>query len=146
MTPFEFLEFMVEAEHKQLDQMLDQLKPHELDKTIDSKGATVGKRFRHILTAEYNMASYLYPKEEEERKELEAITIAGLKSLSIESKARHLETLRNLTVQDLEKNWVSKTSGKSYSYKWVLYHYIEHIATHRGQLSTALREIREKDN
>jgi uncharacterized damage-inducible protein DinB len=84
------------------------------------------------------MATYLYQKESDEEQEF-PVTIDGLRESFARSEKRHLETIDSLTVNDLDKIWVSKRTGNEATYTWLLYHFVEHLSTHRGQVATALR-------
>ncbi|MHA2501324.1 MAG: DinB family protein [Candidatus Kariarchaeaceae archaeon] len=140
MDTFEFLKYMVEEEHKALDQLLDKITDEMLSRPLyEGADSTIGERFRHILGAEYRMANYLYETQSHDPEfSPDLSSIDGLKQASEVSMARHFETLDNLSPSDLEKVWTSKASGNSYSYKYLVWHFIEHISTHRGQVATAI--------
>jgi len=145
MDVFSFLSYMVEEEHTQIDQLLDRITDTDLSLALQESGeVTIGDRFIHMIGAEYRMSTYLYqdPSDDPEFK-VSAATVDGLRQGSQASKARHLLLLQNLSTPDLEKVWHSKVSGKSYSYKYLLYHFIEHLATHRGQLAMAINRMVE---
>lgn len=137
MDIFEFVKFSIKEEHKSINQLLDKLDDTLLAIPI-GEDDTIGKRLMHITAAEYAMAIRLYEKDGDEKKEF-PVTVQGLKESFERSKTRHLETIDGLTIDDLSKNYVSQISGKEYSYTWMLYHFVEHISTHRGQVATALR-------
>jgi uncharacterized damage-inducible protein DinB len=137
MNIFDFVKFSIEEEHKNINDLLDKLDDSLLATPIGDDD-TIGKRLMHMTSAEYSMATYLYEKEGDEKKEYPT-TVDGLRESFTRSEKRHLETISKLNVEDLDKIWVSKRSGKEFTYKWLLYHFIEHLSTHRGQVATALR-------
>lgn len=143
MDIFSFIKFMIIEEHKQIQELLDKMSDEDLNFSIGSD--TLGKRLLHMTGAEYRMASYLFEIEGDEMSEVK-LTIPGFKSAFELSKNRHIMTIENLTLPDLDKDWISKQSGKSYQYKWLIYHFIEHLATHRGQVSMALRMSKENQD
>ncbi len=109
-----------------------------------SEGETIGDRFAHMTLAEFGMAKYLLKDEStnlhlENNNDKEELK----RGFSI-SKAQHLKTIRSLTEDDLDKEWVSERTGNRYSYKFLLYHFLEHLATHRGQIAMRLRQVKEK--
>ncbi|MHA2250702.1 MAG: DinB family protein [Candidatus Kariarchaeaceae archaeon] len=133
MEIFQFLIFSVKEEHKSLGSLLDRLSDADLQ--TEMGGDTLGNRFKHIIDAEHRMAGYLFVKQDEVELNIGDITVNNLRDASIKSKLRHIETLKNLSMDDLDKNWISEKSGNSYSYKWLLYHFLEHLSTHRGQIA-----------
>ena len=137
MDVFDFVKFSIEEEHKNINELLDKLSD-DLLKTEIGDDDSIGKKLMHMTSAEYLMATYLFEKEGDEKKEFD-ISIEGLREAFNRSKSRHLETISSLTQDDLTKKWTSKRSGKEFEYKWLLYHFIEHLSTHRGQVATALR-------
>ncbi|MFV2015763.1 MAG: DinB family protein [Candidatus Heimdallarchaeota archaeon] len=137
MNIFDFVKFSIKEEHKSINQLLDKL-DNSLLATPIGDDDSIGKRLMHMTAAEYSMAIYVYQQEEDEKKEF-PITIEGLRESFKRSEKRHLETIDALTENDLDKVYVSKVSGKEYSYTWLLYHFIEHLSTHRGQVATSLR-------
>ena len=139
MDIFEFVKFSIEEEHKNINQLLDKLTDELLETKIGDDDS-IGKKLSHMTSAEYTMASYLFEKENDEKTEYPE-TVDGLRNAFEQSKLRHLETIGTLTTDDLNKNWTSKRSGKEFSYTWLLYHFIEHLSTHRGQVATALRLV-----
>ncbi len=137
MDVFEFVKFSIEEEHKNIHQLLDKLTDELLEVKIGDDDS-IGKKLMHMTSAEYLMATYLYEKDSDEKKEYQE-TVNDLREAFNRSKSRHLETIDSLTQDDLNKLWKSKRSGKEFSYTWLLYHFIEHLSTHRGQVATALR-------
>ena len=137
MDVFEFVKFSIEEEHKNINELLDKLTNELLDTKIGADDS-IGEKLKHMTSAEYLMATYLFEKEGDEKKEVD-ISIEGLREAFARSKSRHLETIDSLTQADLTKKWTSKRSGKDFEYTWLLYHFIEHLSTHRGQVATALR-------
>ena len=137
METFEFYKFLLEEEHKSINKLLDSLNDADLSIEI-ADDETIGDRLKHMTWAEYLMSGYLYQKEEDSL-DVGEITLINLKKAFEESKLRHIETIDNLTIEDLIKVWKSKKSGSEYSFKWLLYHFLEHLITHRGQVSMALR-------
>ena len=137
MDVFEFVKFSIEEEHKNINELLDKLSDDLLETKIGDDDSIV-KKLMHMTSAEYLMATYLFEKEGDEKKEFD-VTIEGLREAFSRSKSRHLETISSLTQDDLTKKWTSKRSGKEFEYKWLLYHFIEHLSTHRGQVATAFR-------
>ncbi|OLS20078.1 MAG: hypothetical protein HeimC2_38790 [Candidatus Heimdallarchaeota archaeon LC_2] len=137
MDVFEFVKFSIEQEHKNINELLDKLSNDLLETKIGDDDS-IGKKLMHMTSSEYLMATYLLEKEGDEKKEFD-VTIEGLREAFKRSKSRHLETINSLTQDDLTKKWTSKRSGKEFEYTWLLYHFIEHLSTHRGQVSTALR-------
>ena len=75
--------------------------------------------------------------------DVDETSLVALRDAFKTSMNRHLETIDNLILEDFDKMWTSKVSGNQYSYKWLLYHFVEHIATHRGQVAMALRIFKE---
>lgn len=144
MEPFDFLAYMVEEEHRALDKLITDMKPEELEQPlIENDDITIRERIHHILSAEFRMAGYLFADESDDQYKIHDFTIDGLLNASKQSRDRHLLTLENMNAEDLDKVWTSKVSGKSYSYRFLLWHFIEHISTHRGQVAMALRRIRD---
>lgn len=137
MDVFEFVKFSIEQEHKNINELLNKLSNDLLETRIGDDDS-IGKKLMHMTSSEYIMATYLLEKEGDEKKEFD-VTIEGLREAFMRSKSRHLETINSLTQDDLTKKWTSKRSGKEFEYTWLLYHFIEHLSTHRGQVSTALR-------
>lgn len=144
MNIFEFLKFSIEEEHKSLNQILTNIKEEDLDTSIGD-GQSIRTRFIHITEAEYRMATYLYSDKEDYEFKVDASSIDDIKNALEISKMRHLLTLSKLRIDDLQREWKSKVSGNAYSYKFLLYHFFEHIATHRGQISMALRLLKAED-
>lgn len=138
MNIFEFIKYSIEEEHKLINKILDGLTDVDLKSSIGDD-QTIGSRLKHITSAELMMASYLFSKETEDEYVVNENSVGSLRAAFIQSKIRHIETIDSLNESDLEKEWTSKVSGNSYSYKWLLYHFIEHIATHRGQIAMAIR-------
>ena len=137
MDVFEFVKFSIEEEHKNINELLDKLTNQLLDTNIGAY-VSITEKLTHLTSAEYLMATYLFENEGDEKKEVD-ISIEGLREAFARSKSRHLETIDSLTQADLTKKWTSKRSGKEFEYTWLLYHFIEHLSTHRGQVATALR-------
>ena len=137
MNIFDFVKFSIKEEHKSINQLLDKLDDSLLGTPIGDDDS-IGKKLMHMTAAEYSMATYMYQKEGDEKKEF-PVTIEGLRESFQRSEKRHLETIDTLTNDDLDKMHVSKVSGKEYSYTWLLYHFVEHLTTHRGPVATALR-------
>jgi uncharacterized damage-inducible protein DinB len=143
MEPFDFLEYMVREEHQALDKLIRSIQPDELEKPLlENDETTIRERISHILSAEYRMAGYLYAKDDDDQYQIKDHSVDDLLQASKLSMERHIMTLHNLSTEDLENTWTSKVSGNSYTYKFLLWHYLEHIATHRGQVAMALRRIR----
>lgn len=144
MNIFEFLKYMVEEEHLALDKLIQEATEKELNSgLLENDETSIRDRIIHTLGAEYRMAGYLFPNKNDTEFESSIDTKEGLLQASQKSKQRHFLTLDNLTVDDLNRSWTSKVSGKSYTYKFLLWHFIEHIATHRGQVAMGLRRVRE---
>ncbi|MCE7733389.1 MAG: DUF664 domain-containing protein [Candidatus Heimdallarchaeota archaeon] len=137
MNVFDFVKFSIKEEHKSINQLLDKLDDSLLATPIGNDDS-IGKKLKHMTEAEYSMAMYMHQQDDDEKKDV-PITIDGLREAFERSEKRHLETISVLTNDDLEKAYVSKVSGKEYSYTWLLYHFVEHLTTHRGQVATALR-------
>ncbi len=137
MNIFDFVIFSIKEEHKSINQLLDKLNDSLLATSIGDDDS-IGKKLKHMTEAEYSMAMYMHQQEGDEKKDV-SVTIERLREAFERSEKRHLETINVLTNDDLEKTYVSKVSGKEYSYTWLLYHFIEHLTTHRGQVATALR-------
>ena len=137
MDAFEFYKHLLEEEHNSINKLLDTLTEEDLGIKI-ADDETIGDRLKHMTWAEYLMSGYLYEKDEKSL-EVEEITLKNLKEAFVISKERHIETIDNLSYDDLNKMWKSKKSGNEYSYKWLLYHFLEHLITHRGQVAMALR-------
>lgn len=145
MDVFDFLQYMVEEEHNALNEILEKIDNDLLDKPLeDGSSVTIRDRLQHTIVAEFRMAGYLFEVEDDDFQG-NFSTVEEIKSSSLKSKARHEMTLRNLTDNDMDKVWTSKVSGNSYTYKFLLWHFIEHIATHRGQISSAVRRYTKKD-
>ena len=134
---FEFYKHLLEEEHNSINKLLDTLTDEDLNINI-ADDETIGDRLKHMTWAEHLMSGYLYAKEEKDF-DIEVITLNNLKGAFEVSKKRHMETIDNLSYDDLQKMWKSKKSGNEYSYKWLLYHFLEHLITHRGQVAMALR-------
>ena len=144
MQPFDLLATFVEFEHQAIQKLLDSLQESDLELQFTEE-ETVRDRFIHMSQAEYMMAGYLYEiSEYNYEKPNRDCSIQELKQAFNISKARHLLTLNHLTLEDLEKTWTSKKSGNQYSYKFLLWHFLEHLATHRGQIATKIRERHSK--
>jgi uncharacterized damage-inducible protein DinB len=137
MEAFEFYKHLLGEEHNSINKLLDSLKEEDLSIEI-ANDETIGDRLKHMTWAEYLMSGYLYDKGEE-KFDVEEINLINLKVAFELSKKRHIETIDNLNYDDLKKMWKSKKSGNEYSYKWLLYHFLEHLITHRGQVAMALR-------
>ena len=142
MEAFDFYKFLLEEEHKSINKLLDSLNDADLSVEI-ADDETIGDRLKHMTWAEYLMSGYLYEKDENSL-EVEEINLNNLKDAFEKSKKRHIETIDNLSYDDLKKMWKSKKSGNEYSYKWLLYHFLEHLITHRGQVAMALRINKSK--
>lgn len=140
MNALEFAQYMVQEEHKQIQTLLDKMNNEDLSYSLGED--TIGTRLKHMSSAEYRMSSYVDPKGDENTLEVE-VTLEGLKNAFEKSKQRHLAALSAMKVEDLSSTWTSQSSGKEYEKKWLLYHFIEHIATHRGQVTMALRISKE---
>ncbi|RMG25088.1 MAG: DinB family protein [Methanobacteriota archaeon] len=138
----EFFAYLIEEEHKSIDQLLDKIETDELKVEI-SDGETIGDRFAHMALAEFMMAKYLFPDEHSTLEISDKEDKEELKRAFNISKEQHLKTIKNLQPTDLDKEWVSQKTGNRYSYKYLLYHFFEHLATHRGQIAMRLRQIRE---
>ena len=142
MEAFEFYKMLLEEEHNSINKLLDTLTEEDLKINI-ADDETIGDRLKHMTWAEYLMSGYLYEKDEKSL-EVEDINLSNLKDAFEKSKKRHIETIDNLNYDDLKKMWKSKKSGNEYSYKWLLYHFLEHLITHRGQVAMALRMNKSK--
>ncbi|MCY3412639.1 MAG: DUF664 domain-containing protein [Candidatus Heimdallarchaeota archaeon] len=139
MNVFDFLKFSVEEEHKAINKLLSEMTEEAL-KFPMGDDVTIFSRLKHMSSAEYRMAAYLYSTGDDEEFDIEEESINSLQKGFARSKNRHLLTLNNLSEIDLEKMWKSKVSGNEYSYKFLLWHFLEHLATHRGQVAYALRQ------
>lgn len=145
MEPFEFIEYCIVKEHENINTLLDQVSNDLLSKPLfEDDETTIGDRFSHILEAEFRMSTYLYQTDNDEFS-IDTITVESLKRASEQTMNRHIETIRTLSPSDLEKEWISSKSGKKYSYKFLIYHFLEHIATHRGQLAMSIRSWEDKN-
>jgi len=145
MDALEFLQYMVTEEHNQIDKLLDRVADVDLILPIsarDEDSVSIGERFVHMITAEYRMAGYLYQTDNNNRLEVNEKSVESIKRAAKLSQKRHLLTLQNLTSGDLNKEWESAKTGMRYSYKYILWHYIEHLATHRGQLAMSINAIK----
>lgn len=142
MEAFEFYKHLLEEEHNSINNLLDSLTEEDLSIKI-ADDETIGDRLKHMTWAEYLMSGYLYEKDEKSL-EVEQINLKNLREAFEKSKKRHIETIDNLSYDDLEKMWKSKKSGNEYSYKWLLYHFLEHLITHRGQVAMAHRMNKSK--
>jgi len=140
---FAFLEDAVKFEHEAIENLLAKIQSSDLDLKI-SDNHTVRRRLIHMATAEYRMANYLYELPDQEFEVPEDADIEMIRQSFEISMQRHLKTLENLKETDLEKNWVSKVSGNTYSYKFLLWHFLEHLATHRGQIAMFIRLENDK--
>ncbi len=143
MNVLDFLQESVNFEHDEINKLLDKIKPEDLDREI-SDTHTVRGRLIHMSGAEYRMANYLYELPNQDFSIPEDADIEVIREAFEKSKKRHIETLRNLKEEDLSKVWVSKASGNSYSYKFLLWHFLEHLATHRGQIAMFIRMRNEE--
>ncbi len=144
MEAFEFYKILLEEEHSSINQLLDSLTEEDLKIKI-ADDETIGDRLKHMTWAEFLMSGYLYDKGEEKH-DIEEISVNNLKESFNVSKKRHIETIDNLSYDDLKKMWKSKKSGSEYSYQWLLYHFLEHLITHRGQVAMALRMYKNKNS
>jgi len=140
---FTFLVDAVKFEHEAIENLLAKIQPSDLNLKI-SENHTVRGRLIHMAGAEFRMANYLYELPDQEFEVSEDADIETLRKSFEISMERHIETLENLKETDLEKNWVSKVSGNTYSYKFLLWHFLEHLATHRGQIAMFIRLENEK--
>ncbi|MDH5404208.1 MAG: DinB family protein [Candidatus Heimdallarchaeota archaeon] len=138
MNVFDFLKFAIEEEHKQINTIIDDLDESTLTLKI-ADNATLGDRLRHISSAEFRMAGYIVDYDDGDL-EIDPTSLQSIKIGFQKSKERHLNTLSQLKEEDLEKEWISPHSGKSYTYKWLVYHFLEHISTHRGQVAMVIRQ------
>ena len=144
MEAFEFYKILLEEEHKSINKLLDTLADEDLKINI-ADDETIGDRLKHMTWAEHIMSGYLYEKNESSV-DIDNISIASLKEGFAISKMRHIETIDNLSYEDLDKVWKSKKSGNEYTYKFLLYHFLEHLITHRGQVAMALRMYKNKNS
>lgn len=145
MDTFEFLKYMIKQEHIQLNKLLDKLSDVELALPLsarDNEEDSIGSRLAHTIEAEYRMSTYLY-KEDSDNPQFNVNdkSVDDIKSKAEISMSRHLLTLDHLTTDDLNKVWTSEVSGNSYEYKYLLWHFNEHLATHRGQVAMAVNGI-----
>ncbi len=138
MDIFEFIKFSIEEEHKAFDKLFRELTDNDLSYSIGDD-QTIGSRLRHITLAEYKMATYLFKDDNDIEMEVDGSSVQSLKKAFQISKVRNLQTIENLTLSDLDKIWKSSVSGNEYSYTFLLYHFIEHMSTHRGQVLMAFR-------
>ncbi len=138
-----FLKYAVETEHGFITELIEQIKPEELDLQI-AEDVTIRDRLQHMSKAEFAMASMLIPIEGSFAGKFE--TLDEIKSSFERSKEQHLKLLDQLQAEELEKVYVSKNTGKEYSWKFLLYHFLEHLSTHRGQIAMKLREHRNRSN
>ena len=134
MEPFDFLQKCVREEHKLIEALLDKLTESDLDLHLHSD-TTIRQRLLHMTEAEYKMAGYLHTKKNDTFSTEATANLATLKDYFAQSMERHLLTLQNLSSEDLQKNWTSAVSGNTYSYTFLLYHFLEHLSTHRGQIA-----------
>lgn len=147
MNLFDFLEFAVNNEHDNFSSLFEKINNDDILKYKfgNTDNDSIGARLKHACSAEYRMAGYLFEKPDDIVPEIDEFSVSSLKNAFNLSRKRHIETLKNLKIEDLDKEWQSKT-GKVFSYKYLLYHFLEHLATHRGQVTTALRMYNESLN
>lgn len=138
----ELLSYFVEEEHQAIESLLDSLTEEELDAEI-AENETIRDRFRHMSLAEFRMAKYLVPDETTKMDIGDKPTKDSLKEAFKISMDQHLKTINSLSKEDLDKEWVSQKTGNRYSYKYLIYHFLEHLATHRGQIAMRVRQIRK---
>lgn len=142
MEPFDFLQMCVQEEHKLITAMLDKLTDTDLDLHLH-EDTTIRQRLLHMTKAEYGMAGYLYAQDNDNFTTNDNADLTTLKAYFAESMQRHLLTLQQLEPEDIQKKWVSKVSGNTYSYSFLLYHFLEHLATHRGQIAYFLNTLKK---
>jgi uncharacterized damage-inducible protein DinB len=133
MNVFQFLTYCVKEEHKSLDQLLDKLDDKLLATKIGDT-ETLADRFTHIFEAEYHMVSY-FDGQDDKSLSINDASINTLRAASKESMERHTGMLNSLTSDILFETWTSPRSGKEFTKKWLLYHFLEHLSTHRGQIA-----------
>lgn len=144
MRATELFHEFIDYEHEAIQKMLDDLSEEELEIEMSEKH-TVRGRLLHMSEAEFRMAGYLWqPETEEEYQRNDTANVQQLKQLFVQSQARHHQTIENLSEDDWQKTWTSKVSGNSYAYKFLLWHFLEHLATHRGQVAMAIRQARDQ--
>lgn len=136
MNALELLVFMVNEEHKFINQLLDLISDEQLDISLGTD-VTIRSRLQHMAGAEFRMAGYLVKQKDEFEADYQSID--GIRNAFEKSKQHHLSTLSQLKEADLLKIWKSERTGKDYEYRWLLYHFLEHLSTHRGQIAMALR-------
>ena len=134
MDALDFVKFSTEEEHRLLNEFLDKIDNDMLSYKLDGEH-DVGSILWHIADAEYSLARMtLDVKGEAENIEKpELKTVDDFRKLLEKTKKRSFQTFNGLGTDKLEEIWVSPR-GKEYTYKALVYHTLEHIATHRGQL------------
>jgi len=136
---------MVDQEHNSLDQLYERLDDNKLQHPLSGRTNetdTIGSRLAHLIGAEYRMATYLYQQEDDiEDFAVDGSSLADIMTKSDQAKARHQLTLDHLNMEDLGKTWTSERTGKEYEYKFLLWHFVEHIATHRGQVTMTVNGL-----
>ncbi len=146
MDTFEFIRYLVEQEHVNIENLLDSLEDKDLSIPVVKNKETIGDRFKHMCVSEYEIAGYLYKSSSDINPDdiITNISVDNLKKAFEISMKRHMLTLKNLSVEDLTNLWTSPRTGNVFSYRWLIYHQLEHLATHRGQIAMAIRMYKEK--
>ena len=144
MDALDFIKFSTEEEHRYLNELLDKVDDDMLSYKLDGEH-DVSSILWHIADAEYSLARMtLDVKGEAENIEKpELKTVDDFRKLLKKTKKRSFQTLNGLSLGKLDETWVSPR-GKEYTYKELVYHALEHIATHRGQLQMIRRIYDEK--
>ena len=144
MDVLDFVKFATEEEHGLLNEFLDKIDNDMLSYKLDGEH-DVGSILWHIAEAEYYLARItLDVKGEAEKIEKpELKTVDDFKKVLEKTKKRSFQTLNGLSSDKLEETWVSPRGNKS-TYKEIVYHGLEHISTHRGQLQMIRRIYGER--